>query len=63
MVSAVMNDASSDARNAAAAAISSTEPNLLSIVLSLSFFLCRIIQVRSMDLNGRNNDKLDKILK
>jgi len=46
MVSAVMKDASSEARNAATAAMSSTEPNLLSVDLSISSFLCRIITVK-----------------
>lgn len=43
IVSAVMKDASSDARKAAAEAMSSTLPNLLIMLLSISSFLCRII--------------------
>jgi hypothetical protein len=51
MVSAVMNDASSDARKAAAAAMSSTAPNLFSVLRSMSSFLCTRIQVRYMQLH------------
>ena len=58
MVSAVMNDASSDARNAAAAAMSSTEPSLLSGVLSVSSFLCRIIQVRYIRMDGTTGSRV-----
>uniref|UniRef100_A0A0A9DXI1 Uncharacterized protein n=1 Tax=Arundo donax TaxID=35708 RepID=A0A0A9DXI1_ARUDO len=33
--------------------MSSTEPNLLSVLLSISSFLCKMIQVRYMHLHGR----------
>ena len=58
MVSAVMKDASSEARNAATAAMSSTEPNLLIMVLSVSSFLCRIIQVRYIRMGGTTGSRV-----